>query len=148
MRGSGGTDGGVAMFLIGAAMAIGGAYFFFDSVYVRTGHSGMITGMLRGGGGGGGMIETTSMGIIFVPFFGGVFWLFFNSSSRFAWALTIIGVLILAIEIVSRIRFFIDTKLTHLLIMLVMMAGGGGLIFRSFRDMPRLPSDDDSDSGT
>ncbi len=82
MRGSGGTDGGVSLFAFGLLLAVGGVYFFFDSVRVTTGHAGALSGMFGGGGGHGRMIDTTSMGILFVPFFVGVFALFVNCASQ------------------------------------------------------------------
>ena len=134
MRGSGGTDGGVGLFFFGLIMAIAGVYFFFDSVRVHAGHPGALSGMLGGGGNRGRMMDTTSMGILFVPFFIGVFALFVDSKRKWAWILTYIGIAILAVEILSRIRFIIDTKLTHLLGMIVLFAAGCALMFRSYRD--------------
>ncbi len=80
------------------------------------------------------MGTTTSMGVIFVPFFIGVLLLFYNSDLKIGWGLTGIGVLILAIEILSRIRFRMSMKTTHLLLLFIMVAGGLGLIIRSLRD--------------
>lgn len=145
MQGSGGTEGGLGQFVIGFGLAALGIYLFFDSVRVVTDGAGMISGALRGrGGGGGGRFgQTTSMGIIFVPFFVGVFSLFVNSKQKWAWGLTYLGIAILAIEIVSRIQFYINTKLTHLLFMLVLFAAGCALMFRSYEeeaDSSLLPS--------
>jgi len=136
MRGSGGTDGGVGQFLMGFGLAALAVYLFFDSVQVMTGGSGMMSGMLRGrgGGGNGGMGQTTSMGILFVPFFIGIFALFVNSRQKWAWGLTYLGIAILAIEIVSRIQFHVNSKLTHLLMMLTLFAAGCALMFRSYRE--------------
>ena len=134
MKGSGGTDGGVGLFFFGLIMAIAGVYFFFDSVRVHAGHAGALSGMMGGGRGRGGMMDTTSMGILFVPFFIGVFALFVDAHRKWAWILTYIGIAILAIEVLSRIRFVVDTKLTHLLGMIVLFAAGCALMFRSYRD--------------
>lgn len=137
MQGSGGTDGGLRQFVIGFGLAALGIYLFFDSVRVVTDGAGMISGALRGRGGGvgGGRFgQTTSMGIIFIPFFVGVFSLFVNSKQKWAWGLTYLGIAILAIEIVSRIQFYINTKLTHLLMMLVLFAAGCALMFRSYKE--------------
>ena len=134
MKGSGGSEGGVGLFFFGLLLAIGGVYFFFDSVRVSTGHAGALSGLMGGGRGHGRMIDTTSMGILFVPFFIGVFALFVDAHRKWAWYLTSIGLAVLAIEILSRIRFIIDTKLTHLLGMLVMFAAGCALMFRSYRE--------------
>lgn len=134
VRGSGGTEGGTGMFGLGVVMAIAAVYIFFDSIRVSTGHAGIVSGMLGGGHGQGRLIETTSMGIVFVPFFLGVFSLFVDARRKWAWVLTYAGIAILAIEVLSRVRFIIDTKLTHFLAMLVLFAAGCALMFRSYRD--------------
>ena len=141
MKGSGGTDGGVGKFLIGFGLAALAVYLFFDSVRVVTDGGGILSGMIRGRRGAGGMGHTTSMGILFVPFFLGVFALFVNSRQKWAWGLTWLGIAVLAIEIASRFRFYINTKLTHLLVMLVLFAAGCALMFRSYDDAA-LPDDD------
>lgn len=146
MQGSGGTDGGVRQFLIGFGLAAVGVYLFFDSVRVVTDGAGIISGALRrrGQGGGGGMGETTSMGILFVPFFLGVFSLFVNSRQKWAWGLTYVGMAILSVEILSRIQFYINTRLTHLMLMLVLFAAGCALMFRSYDDVAAA---DDAETG-
>ena len=146
MKGSGGTEGGVGLFVFGLLLAIGGIYFFFDSVRVSTGHAGALSGLMGGGRGHGRLIDTTSMGILFVPFFIGVFALFVDARRHWPWYLTFIGIAILAIEILSRIRFIIDTKLTHLLGMLVMFAAGCALMFRSYQDQKAAEKLDDAES--
>ncbi|MCM2371703.1 hypothetical protein [Aporhodopirellula aestuarii] len=145
VKGSGGTDGGVSQFFFGLALLIGGVYFFFDSVRVATGHAGMLSGAIGGGGGRGRLIETTSMGILFVPFFIGIFALFVDARRKWAWGLTYLGLAILAVEILSRIRFIVDTKLTHLLGMFVLIAAGCALIFRSYKEQARFSPPKDPD---
>ena len=147
MKGAGGTEGGIGKFVIGFLMAAVAVYLFFDSVRVITDGAGWISGALRGRHGGG-MGLTTSMGIVFIPFFLGVFSLFVNSKQKWAWGLTYLGIGVLAVEIFSRIRFYIDTKLTHLLLMLVLFAAGCGFMFRSYREDSTVSSSsgDDSDS--
>jgi len=149
----GGTDGGSALFMFGTGFLLAalGAYFFFDSVNVRTDGGGLISGGMRGRrGGSGGMGATTSMGILFVPFVISVIALFYDASKRWAWGLFSISNVILAIEILSRIRFHVDTKLTHLLLIFVMFAAGIGFLLRSFRDFNRISSSrgDDGDNGS
>lgn len=80
------------------------------------------------------MWETTSMGILFVPLLAGVVALFYDANQKWGWWLVYFGVAVLAIEILSRIRFFMNTKLTHLIGMLVLFAAGLGLMLRSYRD--------------
>lgn len=127
----GGTQGGTGAFFGGIALMALGAWFLFDSVQVVTGASGWFSGML--GAARGGMWNTTSMGIIFVPFLAGIFILFFDAKAKWAWWLTIIGLLVIIIEILSRIQFVMNSKTSHVLLMLAMIAGGAGLVLKGYR---------------
>ena len=139
-RGAGGTNGGVGMFFLGFALAGIALYFFFDSVRVNTGQYGFLTGAMggrgggRSGGGGGGLHQTTSMGILFLPFLISTVALFVDSKMKWAWGLLWISIGILVIEILSRIRFEMMTKVSHLLLMFVVFAAGAGMMIRSYRD--------------
>ena len=132
MRGSGGTEGGLGKFAIGFCLSALATYLFFDSVKVTTGGRGLVSGLF--GYGHGGSWETTSMGIIFVPFFLGVVVLFYDARLWWGWVLTYVGIGVLAIEILSRIQFWFQMKSTHLLGMIVLFAAGVGLMLRSYRD--------------
>ena len=133
MKGPGGTEGGVGKFTIGLVLAAVAVYLFFDSVRVSTAPHGWISGMMHGGGGRG-LWETTSMGILFVPFLIGVIAIFYDARMKWAWWLTYLGVAVLAVEIFSRIRFLMESKLTHLLGMLVLFGAGVGLMLRACRE--------------
>ncbi len=133
MRGSGGTEGGTGKFLIGFGLSALALYLFFDSVRVSTADLGVFSGFARRHAGGG-MLETTSMGLLFVPFFLGVLALFYDARLKWAWALMWVGIAILVIEILSRIRFVMNMKTTHLLLMMVLFAAGAALMIRSYRD--------------
>lgn len=144
MRGSGGTEGGGMKYAFGFLLALLAVYFFFDSVKVTTMGSGWLTGGMRRGGGGG-FWDTTSMGLIFVPFFISVLILFYDASKRWAWWLLYIGLGVIAIEILSRIRFLLMMKTTHLLGIFVMFAAGLALMLQSYRESKQKkgePSDD------
>lgn len=132
----GGRPGGEIKFLIGLVLAGIGLWLFFDSVRFTSGHLGLISGAIggRGGGRGGGMGETTSMGIILVPLFIGIVALFFDVKQTWAWVVTIIGFLILGIEIVSRLRPHFVVKASHAILMLIMIAGGFGFMLRGYLD--------------
>jgi hypothetical protein len=132
------------MFAVGLLLSALGIYFFFDSVLVTTAPAGWISGMMGGRRGGGGLRETTSMGIIFVPFLISVIVLFYNARIKWAWWLLYIGIAVIAIEILSRIRFFLTMKTTHLLGMMVLFAAGIGLMIRSYRqmDLEEAPPDE------
>jgi len=142
MKGSGGTTGGVPMFFIGLALTILGGYLFFDSVRVISG-AGMFGRMF--GRGGGAFGETTSMGIVFVPLLIAVIALFYNAQWRWAWYMLYVGIAVLAIEVLSRIRFLLEAKLTHFLGMLVLFAAGIGLMLRSYRESSTGKGGSDSD---
>lgn len=142
MKGSGGTEGGVGQFFIGLVLAGLGIYLFFDSVRVTTG-IGLVSGGMHAlmGRRGGGFGETTSMGIIFVPFLVAVIALFYDAQKKWGWWLLYLGIAVIAVEILSRIRFFMNTKVTHLLGMMVLFAAGVGLILRSLRDQRQQVAD-------
>jgi uncharacterized protein len=128
----GGTEGGSATFLGGAGLLVGGLglYLFLDSVRVTSGNAGWISGWLYGSTGW----ETTSMGLLFAPFFLGVVTMFYDSQLAVGRWLTGLGILIIILEILSRVRFVFDMKTSHLLLVLAMMAAGTGMVLRSFRD--------------
>lgn len=134
MKGSGGTEGGTGLFFIGLCLAIGSTYLFFDSVRVTTGAGfGWISGLYARNMSGG--FQTTSMGIIFVPFFLGVFLLFYDASKRWAWWVMWGGVGIIAVEILSRIHFYMNVKTTHFMLMVVGLAAGLALMAKSYKSM-------------
>ena len=131
MHEPGGTPGGLQKFGLGLVLCAVSLYFFFDSVHVVSRGAGWISGWMGRGGGGG---TTTSMGIVFLPFFVGVVALFYDAKKRWAWVVTWIGLAILIIEMLSRLRFLMDMKTSHLMIMLVTFAAGAGMMLRSYRD--------------
>tara|TARA_B100001123_G_scaffold236751_1_gene265445 strand:- start:81 stop:530 length:450 start_codon:yes stop_codon:yes gene_type:complete len=142
----GGRPGGESTFLIGLVLAALGFWFFFDSVRLTSGHVGFFSGMIGGGRrGGGGMAQTTSMGIVLVPLFIGVLALFFDVTKRWAWGLTWIGLAILSIEIVSHFRPVFNVKTSHAILMLIMTAGGLGMMLRGYV-IDRASGDGDSGS--
>ncbi|MFK7910739.1 MAG: hypothetical protein AB8F34_09050 [Akkermansiaceae bacterium] len=127
----GGTEGGTSSFLMGGGLVLMalGMYLFLDSVRVTSGQYGWMSGMIGRGRQG---METTSMGIVFVPFLIGVGVLFFDAAKKWAWWLAGLGLVVITIEILSRIRFLLDMKTTHLLMILVMVAAGAGMALRAF----------------
>jgi len=128
----GGRPGGEIKFLIGLLLTAVGLWLFFDSVRISTGFGGLFSGMIHHRGGGSRLGETTSMGIVLVPLFVGVVALFFNARQTWAWIVTWIGLGIIIIEIVSRFRPVFDMKSSHALLMLIMIAGGCGLMLRGY----------------
>ena len=136
MKGSGGTEGGFFLFGIGFLLSAIAVWYFFDSVVAQTG-PGFISGMLRGRqgvGGGHRFGETTSMGIIFLPFLISVVALFYDASKKWAWFLLYVGLGIVAVEILSHLRFTMSMKTSHLILVMGTFAAGVGLMLRSYRD--------------
>ena len=55
-----------------------------------------------------------------------------DSTKKWAWGLTWLGLFILAVEIVSNFRVRFSVKGSHAILLLVMIAGGIGLMLRSY----------------
>jgi hypothetical protein len=120
----GGSQGGLGTFVAGCALAVVSAYFFVDSVRVTSYGGGWISRITGG-----------STGIVFLPLLVGVVWLFYDARRIGAWIVFVAGFAILIVEILSRLDFFFNLKLSHLLIMLVSFGAGIGLILRSLRSI-------------
>lgn len=129
MQGSGGTEGGVGKFLTGFLLAGLATWFFLDSVLVTSG-AGWISGTMPFGWWG----TTTSTGLLFLPFTIGVIALFYDARKSWAWGLTYLGLAIIVIEILSRVRFMMQMKTSHLLLLITVFAAGVGLMLQSLRD--------------
>ncbi|QDU94557.1 hypothetical protein [Lignipirellula cremea] len=145
-NGSGGTEGGLLMFGVGLGLSALAVYLFFDSVRVTTGF-GVVGRMLKAAGRGGGWMETTSTGLLFVPFLLATIALFYDASKRWAWWLLYLSLGLLAVEVLSRVRFVMDAKLTHLLLLFVLFGAGVGLMLRSYRDQQNTPDEPPANPG-
>lgn len=118
VRGAGGTPGGVGQFLLGLAMAVGGGYLLTNQVTVTSGwwtiwgHS--------------------AFGLSLLPLIVGIGLLFFNGRSVAGWLLLFVGVVIIFLGIITNLQiYFQQTSLFNTIIMLVLLAGGIGLVARS-----------------
>jgi hypothetical protein len=120
MKGAGGTSGGMGEFFIGLAMAIGGAYLLTQRVTVTSGFWGFF--------------GDYGFGLSLLPMVAGVGVLFFDGESRLGWVLTLGGALIIFLGVLMNLRvYFAPTSLFNTILMLVLLAGGLGLIARSLR---------------
>src|SRR5512143_3717076 len=120
MKGAGGTEGGVALFFVGLAMAVGGAYMLTQRVTVASGFWSFFGGQ--------------TFGLSLLPLVVGAGFLFYDGKSRLGWVLTGAGVLIVALGILMNLRvYFEPTSLFDTLVMLVLLAGGLGLGARSLK---------------
>ena len=119
-RGAGGTRGGVGEFLLGLGMAVAGAYLLTQQVTVTSGYW-----TLWG---------YNAFGLSLLPLLFGVGLLFFNGRSIAGWLLTFAGVVIIFVGIIANLGvYFQATSLFNTLLMLVLLAGGIGLVARSLR---------------
>lgn len=133
VRGAGGTPGGTWIFFLGLVLAASGLWFFLSNVHVMTEPFGMVSGMLGRGFGVAGPAMST--GIVFAPIFLGLVLLFYDAKLKWGWALFYVGLALIMIEILSRIRFQMGMPVSNLLLMLGMIAAGIGMMLRSFRDL-------------
>jgi len=119
-RGPGGTPGGLGEFLAGLALVIGGGYLVLNQVIVTSGFWNLF--------------GYSAFGLSLIPLLVGIGVLFFNGKSILGWFLTLAGTLIILLGVLVNMNiFFRPTSLFNTLLMLGALAGGIGLIARSFR---------------
>jgi hypothetical protein len=120
MKGAGGTQGGVGQFFAGLLMAVGGAYLLTSQVSVSSGFWGWF--------------GPQTFGLTLVPLILGIGILFFDGSNRLGWLLTAAGAVIIFLGILMNLRIYFEpTSLFNTLLMLVLLAGGLGLVARSLK---------------
>jgi len=120
MRGAGGTTGGIGQFFLGLAMAIGGAYLLTNQVTVTSGFWGYF--------------GPHTFGLTLLPLVIGVGLLFFDGKSMVGWLLAGGGFVIILLGILVNLQvYFRPATLYETLVMLVLLAGGLGLVARSLR---------------
>lgn len=120
MRGAGGTPGGLGSFLAGFAMVVAGGYLLLTKVTVTSG-----LWQLWG---------YNAFGLSLLPLLIGIGILFFDGRSIAGWLLTGAGVLIIVIGIIANLHvYFRPTSLFDTLLILILLAGGLGLVARSLR---------------
>jgi len=123
--GAGGTPGGFIEFFLGVTLAGVGVFLLLNQVQVHT-------SFWRFGG-------ISGFGISLIPLLIGVAFLFFNGRSIAGWVLTIGGLLFILLGVLANLDiYFGRTSLWNTLIMLVLIAAGAGLIFRSLK--PHVPT--------
>jgi hypothetical protein len=142
VTGSKGSPDAAWLFFGGLVLAAAGLWFLLANVRVTTHPFGLVSGVLsRGVFGGGG--ATASTGVVFVPIFAGLVMLFYDSRRKAGWWLFYAGLLLLVIEIFSRIQFVMNMRTSNLLLMLGMIAAGVGMMLRSLRGVqPATPDDE------
>lgn len=129
MRGAGGTPGGLGTFFAGAAMVVAGGYLLLSRVTVTSGYW-----QLWG---------YNAFGLSLFPLLIGIGILFFDGRSLAGWALAAAGAIIILVGIVANLGiYFRPTTLFDTLLMLVLLAGGLGLVARSLRAQGPGPGSD------
>ena len=120
IRGAGGTPGGVGEFLLGLAMTTAGAYLLTNRVLVTSGYWSLW--------------GYNSFGLSLVPLVFGIGILFFNGRSIAGWVLLFVGAVVIFAGILMNLQiYFQPTSLFNTVVMLVLLAGGIGLVARSLR---------------
>ena len=120
LEGAGGTAGGIGQFLVGLGMAIAGAYLLTNQVTVTSGY-------WRVWGYNG-------FGLSLIPLVMGIGLLFFNGRSIAGWLLTFAGAIIIFVGILTNLDvYFQPTSLFNTIVMLILLAGGIGLVARSLK---------------
>ena len=116
----GGTPGGTGLFLFGLALAIAGGYLIMNQVQVTSGY-------WRWWG------ENT-FGLTLLPLVIGIGLLFFNGRSIAGWLLAGGGAVIIFVGILTNLEiYFRQTSLFNVILMLVLFAGGLGLMARALK---------------
>ena len=119
-KGAGGTPGGIGQFFFGVILAGVGAYLLLHQVQVTTS--------------GWHMWGMNAFGLSLLPMLIGVGILFYNGKSAIGWMLTALGFgIIIAGVLMNMDIYFQPTSLYNTLVMLVLLAGGLGLIAKSLR---------------
>lgn len=127
-------------FIVGGCLFGGGVFLFMNKVMVRS--DGLASGLGRSfgrlGGGWGSQADqlpgfgTPGMGLLMIPLAIGVCLLFAGSYQRWARLLVWGSLTALFVGVLNSVRItFIPSTLWQLAVYVVMIASGGGLMFRS-----------------
>jgi len=130
IRGAGGTPGGIGEFFLGLVMVVIGAYLITNRIVV-------VSSYWSFGG-------YSMFGLSLLPLIIGIGILFFNGKSIAGWILLFLGVVIIFAGVLMNLHiYFQATSLFGTIVMIVLLAGGVGLIFRAL--VPHAQSDNHSD---
>lgn len=116
----GGTPGGLGSFLLGFAMSCVGGYLLSNQVMVGSGYWNFY--------------GTNTFGITLLPMLIGIGMLFFSGRSVIGWLLTGAGALFIFAGVIANLHiYFQPASLFNTMVMLILLAGGLGLIARALR---------------
>jgi hypothetical protein len=101
-------------------MAVGGGYLLTQQVTVSSGFWGYF--------------GPQTFGLSLLPLVVGVGMLFFDGRSPLGWILTVVGAAVIFLGVLMNLRIYFEpTSLFNTLVMLVLLAGGLGLVLRSLK---------------
>jgi len=126
MKGAGGTEGGIGSFWIGCLMFVGGIWMLIESIIVYTQRTGWLS-----------RFTNDSILPVFAPLGLGLILLFFDYKSKIGWIVSVLGLGLILMEVVSRLQFYMRMELWQFIVVMVFILGGLGLVLRSFRDYAR-----------
>ncbi|MBS1796873.1 MAG: hypothetical protein JSS81_23810 [Acidobacteria bacterium] len=116
-NGAGGTPGGVIEFFVGLGMSLAGGYLLTNQVKVA---SSFWT-----------LWGYNTFGLSLVPLIFGIGILFFNGKSILGWILLFAGIIFIGSGVLMNLHIYFEpTSLFNTIIMLILLAGGIGLIAR------------------
>lgn len=117
-NGAGGTPGGIIEFFLGLGMAIAGAYLLTNQIIVTSGFW-SVWGY-------------NTFGLSLLPLIFGIGILFFNGKSIIGWLLLFVGIIIIFAGVLMNLHvYFQPTSLFNTVMMIILLAGGIGLIARA-----------------
>jgi uncharacterized protein len=138
MKGAGGTQGGIGLFLLGFVMMSAGFYLLLRSISVSS-HWGLGSSLYQWGG-----FSLTS-GMVLIPFIFGIGFIFFNGRSLVGWLLTLGSSSALILGVIASVDFrFRQMTAFDLITILVLAIGGLGLFLRSLTSVESDPPSDKS----
>lgn len=128
IRGAGGTPGGIGEFFLGLVMVVIGGYLITNRIVV-------VSSYWTFGG-------YSMFGLSLLPLIIGIGILFFNGKSIVGWILLFLGVVIIFAGVLMNLQiYFQATSLFGTIVMIVLLAGGIGLVFRALAPHSRRGAD-------
>lgn len=132
MRGAGGTNGGTGQFLLALVMMCTGFYLLLSAIDVYSSFS--FAYQIYSMSLFGNYVGITS-GMIMIPFIFGIGMVFYNGQSIFGWLLTLGAMSAMIFGVIASIHFSLRSmNALELIIILVLAAGGLGLLLRSLKE--------------
>lgn len=126
-RGAGGTEGGTGTFVLGLIMLVAGGYLLLRGIVVRPAF-GFGTVAFRVGG------FPVTTGVILIPLLLGVGGIFYDSRKLWGWIVATLSVIALIVGVIANLNIqLISMSLFDFLIILILIAGGAGLLLRSLK---------------